>query len=284
LESPEHLDYLKGGGTAALTGVKSILQLVIGHPYLVLLASGLLERIGAPLLLSPVLVGAGALAAAGQMRFDVAVWIALITCMFGDMLWYELGRKKGNSVLSALCRISLEPDSCVRRSKVFFEKGVNRTLLLSKWLPGVSHVVPAVAGLSGVERRHFFVFNAAGSALWIVVLMLAGYLPVERIHVASAVAPIVFEAALVALAANVAIKYMQRRKFLKELYKSRISPHDVRQMLDAGERIVILDLRHPLDSVTDPRTLPGAIRVLPNEVTSHAGVLPKDEEIILYCT
>ena len=249
-----------------------------------LLASGLLERVGAPLLFSPVLVAAGALAAAGQLRFDVAVWIALATCVCGDTLWYELGRKKGDSVLSMLCRISLEPDSCVRRSKVFFEKGANRTLLFSKWLPGVSHVVPAVAGLSGIERQHFFVINTAGSALWIVVLMLAGYLPVERMHVASAVAPIVFEASLAVLAANVGIKYMQRRQFLKELYKSRITPQDVRQMLDSGEKIVILDLRHPLDSVADPRTLPGAIRVLPDEVTSRADMLPKDEEIILYCT
>jgi membrane protein DedA with SNARE-associated domain/rhodanese-related sulfurtransferase len=264
--------------------VKSILHLVLGHPYLVLLSSGLLERMGAPLLLSPVLVAAGALAAGGQLRFDLALWIALATCIGGDTLWYELGRKKGDSVLSMLCRISLEPDTCVRRSKVFFEKGANRTLLLSKWLPGVSHVVPAVAGLSGIERQHFFITNAVGSAIWILVLMLAGYLPVERIHVASAVAPIVFEASLVVLAANVGIKYMQRRKFLKELYKSRITPQEVRQMLDAGERMVILDLRHPLDSVSDPRTLPGAVRVLPDEVTSRADTLPRDEEIILYCT
>jgi hypothetical protein len=183
-----------------------------------------------------------------------------------------------------LCRISLEPDSCVRRSKVFFEKGANRTLVFSKWLPGVSHVVPAVAGLSGIERQHFFVMNSAGSALWIVVLMLAGYLPVERLHVASAVGPILFEGSLVVLAANVGVKYMQRRQFLKELYKSRITPEEVRQMLELGERIVILDLRHPLDSLADPRTLPGAIRVLPNEVTSRADMLPKDGEIILYCT
>ncbi len=264
--------------------MKSILHLALGHPYLVLLISGLLERIGAPLLFSPVLVAAGSLAAAGQLRFDVAVWIALATCIGGDTLWYELGRKKGDSVLSMLCRISLEPDSCVRRSKVFFEKSANRTLLFSKWLPGVSHVVPAVAGLSGIERQRFFAVNAAGSAIWIVALMLAGYLPVERMHVASAVAPIVFEASLAVLAANVGIKYLQRRKFLKELYKSRITPQDARQMLESGERIVILDLRHPLDSVADPRTLPGAIRVLPNEVTSRAAMLPKDEEIILYCT
>src|SRR6476646_10442577 len=146
----------------------------------------------------------------------------------------QLGRKKGDSVLSMLCRISLEPDSCVRRSKVFFEKGANRTLLFSKWLPGVSHVVPAVAGLSGIERQHFFVANTAGSALWIVVLMLAGYLPVERLHVAAAVGPIVLEASLAVLALNVGIKYMQRRQFLKELYKSRITPKDVLQLIDTG--------------------------------------------------
>jgi membrane protein DedA with SNARE-associated domain len=264
--------------------VKSLLHLVVGHPYLVLLTSGFLERVGAPLLFSPVLVAAGALAAGGHLRFDVAVWIALATCVIGDSLWYEIGKKKGDRVLSLLCRISLEPDSCVRRSKVFFEKGANRTLIFSKWLPGVSHVVPAVAGLSGIERQHFFVMNSAGSALWIVALMLAGYLPVERLHVASAVGPILFEGSLVVLAANIGVKYMQRRQFLKELYKSRITPEEVRQMLEAGERIVILDLRHPLDSLADPRTLPGAIRVLPNEVTSRADMLPKDSDIILYCT
>jgi membrane protein DedA with SNARE-associated domain len=264
--------------------VKSLMQLLLGHPYMVLLASGLLERVGAPLLFSPVLVAAGALAAGGHLRFDVAVWIALATCVLGDTLWYEIGRKKGDRVLSMLCRISLEPDSCVRRSKVFFEKSTNRTLILSKWLPGVSHVVPAVAGLSGIERQHFFVTNTAGSALWIVVLMLAGYLPVERMHVASAVGPILFEASLLALALNVGIKYAQRRQFLNALYKSRITPEEVLQMLDSDEKIVILDLRHPLDSIADPRTLPGAIRVLPAEVTSRADTLPKNEEIILYCT
>ncbi|HEY7405395.1 MAG TPA: VTT domain-containing protein [Candidatus Angelobacter sp.] len=264
--------------------MKSTLHLLVSHPYLVLLTAGFLERVGAPLFFAPVLVAAGALSAAGQARFDVALWLALLTCIAGDALWFELGRKRGDSVLSTLCRISFEPDSCVRRSKVFFEKGANRTLFFSKWLPGLSHVVPAVAGLSGVDRQHFFLTNLAGSAVWVVALLLAGYLPVERIHVASAVAPVIFEASLAVLAGNVAIKYWQRRSFLKELYKSRISPEEVKQMLDSGENVMILDLRHPLDSVTDPRTLPGAIRVLPEEVTSRADTLPKDEEIILYCT
>jgi membrane protein DedA with SNARE-associated domain len=264
--------------------MKTLLHALTSHPYLVLMLSGLLERAGFPLLLSPVLVGAGALAAAGAMRFDLALWLALAACVAGDMLWFELGRKRGNSVLSTLCRISLEPESCVRRSKNFFEKGAARTLLLSKWLPGLSHVIPAVAGLSGIERRRFLIFNAAGSALWIFALMLAGYLPVERIHVASAVGPIAFEAGLLLLAGNVGFKYVQKRLFLRELEKSRITPQELRSMVDAGERVIIVDLRHPLDSVTDPRTLPGAVRILPDELVGRAGVLPKNQEIVLYCT
>jgi membrane protein DedA with SNARE-associated domain len=264
--------------------MKSTLNLLTSHPYAVLLLSGVLERVGFPLLLSPVLVGAGALVASGGMRFDLALWIALLACIVGDTLWYEVGRKKGDSVLSLLCRISLEPQSCVRRSKGFFEKSTRQTLLFSKWLPGVSHVVPAVAGLSGVERQMFFLNNVAGSAFWIFVLLLAGYLPVERLHVASAVGPMLFEGSLVLLAGNIGYKYVQKRRFIKELYKARITPQELRQMLEAGVKVLILDLRHPLDSVTDPRVLPGAVRVLPDDLTARAGTLPRDAEIVLYCT
>jgi membrane protein DedA with SNARE-associated domain len=264
--------------------VKTILHQLTAHPYTVLLLAGLLERVGFPLFFAPVLVAAGALAAAGQMHFDLALWIALLTCIVGDTLWYELGRKKGDSVLSILCRISLEPESCIRRSKNFFGKGASRTLLLSKWLPGLSHVVPSVAGLSGVGRQNFFFLNTAGSALWIFVLMLAGYLPVEHVHVAPAIGPIFFEASVVVLLGNVAVKYVQKRRFLNDLYKARITPAQLRDALDSGQKVVVLDLRHPLDSVTDPRTLPGALRVLPDDVTARAELLPKDREIVLYCT
>jgi membrane protein DedA with SNARE-associated domain len=264
--------------------VKALLHLLTSHPYIVVLLSALLERVGLPLFLSPVLVGAGALAAANQMRFDLGFWIALVACIVGDVLWYEMGRKKGTSVLALLCRISFEPDTCVRKSKVFFEKGAHRTLFFSKWLPGVSHIIPAVAGLSGIGRQQFLVTNIAGSAVWVLALMLIGYLPVEHIHLVPAMGSLVFEGALVLLAANVGIKYVQRRRFLNELYKSRITPEDLRQMLETGRKVVIVDLRHSLDSISDPRVLPGAIRMLPEDVTARASSLPADEEIVLYCT
>ena len=264
--------------------MKALLHLLTSHPYIVVLLSALLERIGLPLFLSPVLIGAGALAAADQMRFDLGFWIALAACIAGDALWYEAGRRKGDSVLGLLCRISFEPDTCVRRSKKFFEKGASRTLFLSKWLPGVSHIIPAVAGLSGIGREHFLMTNIAGSAVFVLALMLAGYLPVEHVHIVPNLGPLVFEGGLVLLAANIAVKYVQRQRFLNELYKSRIAPQDLRRLLDSGSRIVIVDLRHSLDSISDPRVLPGAIRMLPEDVQQRASVLPADEEIVLYCT
>lgn len=264
--------------------MKPLLHLLTTHPYSVLLLAGLLERTGLPLFFSPVLIGAGALAATGQMQFDLGVWIALLTCIVGDALWYELGRRKGGSVLSLLCRISLEPESCVRRTRNFFSKGTKRTLLISKWLPGLSHMVPAVAGLSGVERTSFFIANTAGSAIWVIVLMLAGYIPVARWHLASAIGPVAFEAALVLVAGNVGFKFVQKQRFLRELEQARISPQDLLRVIESKQTLVILDLRHPLDSVTDPRTLPGALRVLPDDVTARADLLPKNQEIVLYCT
>jgi membrane protein DedA with SNARE-associated domain len=264
--------------------VKELLQLLTRHPYIVLLFSALLERIGLPLFLSPVLVGAGALAAAGQMRFDAGFWLALVACILGDQIWFAMGRNRGDSVLSLMCRISFEPDTCVRRSKVFMEKGAMRTVFFSKWLPGVSHIVPAVAGLSRVRKTDFLMANLAGTAMFVFSLMLAGYLPVEHLHVVPRAGAIVFEGAFVLLIANVGFKYMQRRKFLQELYKSRITPEDLQQMLEAGEKVVIVDLRHPLDSISDPRVLPGALRMLPEQIEEKASILPGNEEVVLYCT
>lgn len=264
--------------------MKAILHLLTSHPYAILLASALLERVGLPLFLSPVLVGAGALAAAGQMRLDLGFWVALLACIIGDALWFEAGRNRGDSVLSTLCKISFEPDTCVRKSKVFLEKGASRTIFFAKWLPGVSHIIPAVAGLGGVSRRQFLMANTGGTAVFVLALMLAGYLPVEHIRLVPRIGSVVFEAGLALVVGNVVVKYVQRRRFFKELYKSRITPQDLRELMDTGTRVVIVDLRHPLDSVADPRGIPGAIRMLPDDVTQRASTLPVDEDVVLYCT
>lgn len=267
--------------------MKDVWQLLVRHPYIVLFLSGLLERTGVPLLLSPILVAAGVLAAGGQARLDVLVWVTLVACVVGDTLWFEMGRRYGDSVLSFLCRISLEPDSCVRRSKVLFDKGTDRTLFFSKWIPGISHIIPSIAGVAGIRRERFLFTNTLGSFFWIVVMILAGYIPVQRLHperLVPEIGPAALEGILALLVLNLVLKYVQKERFIKQLAKVRIEPEELKRRLDEGESVVILDLRHALDSISDPRVIPGAVRILPEEVEENAGTLPRGAEIILYCT
>src|SRR5260370_34174741 len=154
-------------------------------------------------------------------------------------------------------------------------------------MPGAYHMVPAVGGLVRIDRQRFLTTNALGSLVWIVAFLALGYIPVKQTHAADvvpAIAPAAIEVLLVFAAGNIVFKYVARRRFMQELYKARITPEDLRQMIDEGRQVTIIDLRHALDSVTDPRLIPGAIRMLPDELTSRPALLPKEQEIGLYCT
>jgi rhodanese-related sulfurtransferase len=65
---------------------------------------------------------------------------------------------------------------------------------------------------------------------------------------------------------------------------SRITPDELRALIEGGQNPFIVDLRHPLDMLTDPRVIPGAIRLTPDQLTARHNEIPRDREIILYCT
>src|SRR2546427_12602703 len=132
-----------------------VTQFVIRHSGLVLFAAVFAEQVGLPIPAVPVLLAAGALAGAGQMSLGMAVGLAVAACLVGDFIWYYLGRYRGRHVLNVLCRISLEPDSCVRRTENFFGRHGMRSLVLSNFLPGVSTVTPARAVMVNVSVRRY---------------------------------------------------------------------------------------------------------------------------------
>jgi len=87
-----------------------------------------------------------------------------------------------------------------------------------------------------------------------------------------------------ALALYLAWKYAQRRRFIRELTVARITPDELHRRLDAGEDIVVVDLRHSLEFDADPATVPGAIHLLPEELAAGHGAIPRGREVVLYCT
>jgi membrane protein DedA with SNARE-associated domain/rhodanese-related sulfurtransferase len=262
-------------------------QEILRHGYLWLFLAALLERIGLPLLVTPVVIAAGAVAGLGDMSLAAIIGVTVVASEIGDWLWYELGRRRGASVLRILCKISLEPDSCVRKSEDAFARHTISALISSKFVFGVGRLAAPVAGLSGMSRRRFLLLNALGSFLWAACFALVGYIPARKLRI-----DVLLEETLgtlllllvVVVVLHVIWKYVQRERFIRSLRVSRITVEDVKAALDRGERPFIVDLRHMLEFVVDPRTVPTAVRISPDELPSRNAEIPRDREIVLYCT
>lgn len=262
-------------------------QEILRHGYLWLFLAALLERIGLPLLVTPVVIAAGAVAGLGDMSLASIVGITVVASELGDWLWYELGRSRGASVLKILCKISLEPDSCVRKAEDAFGRHTTSALISSKFVFGVGRLAAPVAGLSGMSRRRFLALNALGSFLWAACFALVGYIPARKLPI-----DLLIEEALgwllllvaVAVIVHMIWKYVQRERFIRSLRVSRITVDEVKAALDRGEQPFIVDLRHMLEFVVDPRTVPTAVRISPDELPARNAEIPRDRDIVLYCT
>src|SRR3974377_2018518 len=113
------------------------------------------EQMGLPVPAFPWLLAAGALSAAGKFNLPLGLAVTVIACLIADAFWFYLGRLRGNRVLALLCRISLEPDSCVRRTQNVFTKYGLRGLLVAKFVPGMGTVPPPLAGMSKITAGQF---------------------------------------------------------------------------------------------------------------------------------
>ncbi|HET6897196.1 MAG TPA: DedA family protein [Vicinamibacteria bacterium] len=147
----------------------------MNHGYAVLFVVVLLQQLGLPLPGAPPLMAAGALAANGQLDFGAALLATFVAGGLSDTFWFELGRLRGARVLRSMCRLSLEPDSCVRRTQDVFARGGPNTLLLAKFLPGLNSVASPLAGMIGMARLRFHVLSGAGTLLWAGTWMAAGW-------------------------------------------------------------------------------------------------------------
>ena len=262
-------------------------QDILRHGYLWLFLAALLERIGLPLLVTPLVIAAGAVAGLGDLSLLGIILATVLASEIGDLIWYELGRNRGPSVLRLLCKISLEPDSCVRRSEDAFARHMTTSLISSKFVPGVGRLAGPVAGMSGMARDQFLLLNGLGSLLWALVFALVGYIPARKLPIDL----LLEEAAgwflvllVVALAANVIWKYVQRQRFIRSLRVSRMTVDELKAAIDRGERPFVVDLRHKLEFLVNPRTVSTAVRISPDELSLRHAEIPRDREVVLYCT
>jgi len=268
--------------------IEEAVSYLIRNAYVVLFVWVAAEQLALPVPSEPILLASGALAGVGQLRLPLAVVVGVSASLLADLIWYEVGRIHGHRVLRFMCRISLEPDSCVRQSQDKFARYGARSLLMAKFVPGLNSVAQPLAGMIGMRRSRFLLFDTSGALVWVGGYMVLGYLlsdQLERVaaygqHLGTGLIAIL----LGALVLYVGIKYVRRRRFIRRLRIARMSPAELRQRIDAGEPLMIVDLRHSLDFEADPAMIPGALRLTPDEIERRAVEIPRDREIVLYCT
>ena len=248
------------------------------------------EQLGLPIPAMPILVGAGALAGAGRLGLFQVIAVVMTAALIGDLVWYELGRRRGSRVLRFLCRISLEPDSCVRRTQDVFGRRGAWTLVLAKFVPGLSTLAPPLAGVARMSPARFLLLDGLGALLWAVGFTGLGFLFSRQLGSLAVYSeriqfwlPILL---IGGLAAYIGWKYFQRRRFLSGLRAARITADHLKAKLDAGDPVIIVDLRHHLDLEPELEMIPGALRLEvreDGELDHRAADLPIDRDIVLYC-
>lgn len=264
------------------------LQFLIDHGASVLFWVVFVEQLGLPIPAIPLLIAAGALVGAGKMSIGVAVLVPVAASVLPDLAWYYLGRIKGGKVLGFLCRLSLEPDSCVRGTENLFLQHGARALLVAKFIPGFSTVAPPLAGIVGMTAGTFLVYDAVGALIWAGVSAGVGALFSNQLEYLAGLfdqaGGLLLMGLLLGLAGFIGYKFHHRQRFLRQHRMARISVEELKRRMDAGDPVTVLDVRHPLTLNLDPEVIPGALHFTLEEIEHRHHEIPRDRDVVLYCT
>jgi len=258
----------------------------VRHGYALLFFWILAEQAALPLPSAPLLLACGALAKDGRLSAHWVVLTGMAACLIADNVWFMLGRRRGARVLRFICRVALEPDSCVRQTETVYQKYGSRSILVAKFVPGLNAVSAPLAAISGLSFGRFVLFDTFGALIWIGSFTGLGYIFSDQLDkvgdYAARMGSWVAVLAVLLLSAWIGWKFTQRRRFLKKLAVARITATELRAMLDAGEQVVVVDVRTALESEAD--SVPGALRIPLEDLETRSGDIPRDRDIILFCS
>lgn len=262
--------------------------LLAQHGLTLVFVNVLLAQLGLPLPALPLLVVAGALVADGTIHLLPLAAIVTAASLLGDLPWYVAGRRYGYTVLRTLCRIAVEPDSCVNQTENIFARWGAPSLLVAKYVPGFATVAPPLAGTMRVGLARFIAYSAAAALLWAALPVACGWLFRDKVErLLGWLASMGAGAAAVVLAlvvVYVCVKAVERYLLIRFLRMVRITVTDLRGLIEGGHDPVIIDVRSPLAREAEPRRIPGALSVELNEVGTLLDRVPPDRDVVVYCS
>jgi membrane protein DedA with SNARE-associated domain/rhodanese-related sulfurtransferase len=247
-----------------------------------------LEQGGLPVPAAPLLVTAGALAADGLMRPELVLLAALAACLGADHAWFITGRRYGRRLLASICRLSLSPDTCVRKTDDLIARHGPSVLLVAKFIPGVSAVAIPTAAAMGLSYRRFIAYDAIGCLLWSATYVGAGAIFSREVTRLLVTMSWIGGGSLAVLAAIFALYIawkLAHRWRLQRLHRLvRITPDEMAALLEADPELVILDARSTLARSEDPRLLPRSIVLDERKAIDVLAHGRRDQTIVTFCT
>lgn len=244
----------------------------------------LAEQAGLPLPTYPVLIVAGAWSAQGGPALWRIAAAVVAACILADALWYAAARRFGSRILRVMCRLSLEPDSCVADTERLFGRFGTRILLVAKFVPGLGAVSTAMSGVVDARFSRFVIYDAVGATLWGVSGLVLGSVfhdAVDDVFAKlTAFGRIGGVVILFMFAVFIAFKFYRRHQFFQQLRMDRITVQELFRMLQAGTQVRLIDAR-PSDSRVRDGIIPGAVAF--EALLQDDGESDRGGEVVVYC-
>jgi membrane protein DedA with SNARE-associated domain/rhodanese-related sulfurtransferase len=272
--------------------MNAIVQFLVRHGYSVLFGSVFARQICLPVPAILFLLAAGALAGSGRLSLVAALGVAVPACVLADLVWYEAGRRWGDRILHSIHGLALDPDAADRRSKKNFARYGPQVLVVAKFVVGLDAAAPPLAGMSGTSRLRFVAFDGVGATLWSGAYAGLGYIFSEDLDRAVAYAARMGKLLAVITIAGLCIyvgrKLVRWHRFMREFRLARITPEELKERLDGGEKVLIVDLQGGRRRPRERQGILGAVRIDPRRLEQYRervkrAQIPRDREIVLYC-
>jgi len=256
------------------------------HSLFLVFLSNLVARGGLPLPIVPILVAAGALAAQKPDQIIQIIIASVGGSLLAELWLYWFGVRYGQRFLVLLCKMSLSPDFCVRQTETVFTKLGPWSLIFAKFLPGLSLISVAMAGITNMSLLAFFLLNGLGGLLFVTAFVVLGVIFQEAITSALTTLMELGAFGILTIVAGFGLyllfKWWRRRLFLRQLRMDRITVSELRQLIDDGQEPVILDVRPQHVRVQDG-IIPGAILAHPVDINPIIKGYSRNADIIVYC-
>ena len=267
-----------------------LLPIMARHGYVLTFALLFAEAIGLPLPASIGLVAAGAAVASHTLSGPGVLLAALLALLIGDTAQFWLGRYSGWALLGFLCRLSMNPETCILRSAESFYKRGKATLVIAKFIPGINTMAAPLAGSMKMRYGQFLQLDFVGALLYSTTFLLVGYLSRDFLaavltgfHAAGRAMEAVVIVALVVYAIYRAVQFARYKKY-RVMPRIQVQELVARMASDEADRVQIVDVRsHGYYDIGTER-IKGSIRIEPNNLEEEIKSLAKDKDIYLYCT